>query len=63
MIPGNSLAVQWLGLCGPGSIPGQGSKIPQAMLHGQKQTNKANKPKNKKNPFPKDYSFVKQDSS
>ena len=30
---GNSLVVQWLGLCiltteGPGSIPGQGSKIP-----------------------------------
>ena len=48
MIPGNSLAVQWLGLCGPGSIPGQGSKIAQAMLHSQKQTNKANKPKNKK---------------
>ena len=32
---GNSLVVQWLGLCtftavGPGSIPGQGTKIPQA---------------------------------
>ena len=31
---GNSLVVQWLGLCaftaeGPGSIPGQGTKIPQ----------------------------------
>ena len=53
MIPGNSLAVQWLGLCGPGSIPGQGSKIAQAMLHSQKQTNKANKPKNKKILFQK----------
>ena len=32
-IGGHSLAVQWLGLCfhcqGPGSIPGQGTKIPQ----------------------------------
>ena len=32
---GNSLAVQWLGLCaltaeGPGSIPGGGTNIPQA---------------------------------
>ena len=32
---GNSLLVQWLGLCAftakdPGSIPGQGTKIPQA---------------------------------
>ena len=32
---GSSLVVQWLGLCaftalGPGSIPGQGTKIPQA---------------------------------
>ena len=38
---GNSLAVQWLGLCaftaeGPGSISGQGTKIPQAMQHSQK---------------------------
>ena len=37
----NSLAVQWLGLCaftavGPGSIPSQGTKILQAMQHGQK---------------------------
>ena len=37
---GNSLAVQWLGLGtltaeGPGSIPGRGTKIPQAMCHGQ----------------------------
>ena len=37
---GNSLVVQWLGLCvftakGPGSIPGQGTKIPQAMQPSQ----------------------------
>ena len=35
-IAGTSLAVLWLGLCatsagGPGSIPGQGTKIPQAV--------------------------------
>ena len=43
----DSLAVQWLGLRaftaeGTGSIPGQGTKIPQALRHGQnqKQTNK-----------------------
>ena len=39
---GNSLAVQWLGLCastagGPGSIPGRGTEIPQATRHSQKQ--------------------------
>ena len=38
---GNSLAVQWLGLCaltaeGPGSIPGRGTKNPQAERRGQK---------------------------
>ena len=38
---GNSLAVQWLGLCsftaeGPGSIPGQGAKIPHAVQRDQK---------------------------
>ena len=38
---GNSLAVQWLGLCaftaeGLGSIPGEGTKIPQATWCGQK---------------------------
>ena len=43
----NSLAVQGLGLRaltaeGPGSTPGQGTKIPQASGHGQK------KQKNKK---------------
>ena len=37
----NSLEVQWLGLHaftakGPGSIPSQRSKIPQAILCGQK---------------------------
>ena len=39
--PGNSLAVQWLGCRaltaeGPSSIPGQGTKIPQALQHGQR---------------------------
>ena len=38
---GNSLEVQWLGLCaltaeGPSSMPGWGTKIPQAAWHGQK---------------------------
>ena len=38
---GNSLAVQWLGLCAftaedLGSIPGWGTKIPQVVRHGQK---------------------------
>ena len=38
---GNSLVVQWLGLHaltaeGPGSIPGRGTKIPQATWYGQK---------------------------
>ena len=38
---GNSLVVQWLGLRaftaeGSGSIPGQGTKIPQAVWQGQK---------------------------
>ena len=37
---GNSLVVQWLRLHaftaeGPGSIPGQGTRIPQAAWHGQ----------------------------
>ena len=36
------MEVQWLGLCastagGMGSIPGQGTKIPHAVWHGQKQ--------------------------
>ena len=43
--PGNSLAVQWLGRCtftaeGPGSIPGRGTKIPQALWRGQKKKDK-----------------------
>ena len=43
---GNSLAVQWLGLhaftiVGPVLIPGQGTKIPQAMCCGQKKKKKA----------------------
>ena len=38
---GTSLAVQWVGLStftaeGPGSIPGWGTKIPQAAQRGQK---------------------------
>ena len=38
---GKSPVVQWLALHaftaeGPGSIPGQGTKIPQAAWHGQK---------------------------
>ena len=41
IIVGNSLAVQWLGLCTftakrPGSILGQGTKIPQVVWRGQK---------------------------
>ena len=39
--PGNSLVVQWVGLCiltteGSGSIPGWGTNIPQVAWHGQK---------------------------
>ena len=42
---GTSLAVQWLGLhastaAGTGSIPGRGTKIPQAGWRGQKHKNK-----------------------
>ena len=45
---GNSLAVQWLGLCAltaedPDSIPGQGIKIPQATQLGQTKQNKTQK--------------------
>ena len=44
-IRGNSLAVQWLGLCasaagGTGLIPGRGTKIPHAVQHGQKKKKK-----------------------
>ena len=40
VLMGNSLVVQWLGLStftaeGLGSIPGQGTKIPQAAWHGR----------------------------
>ena len=43
---GNSLVVQWLGLFtfnaeGMGSIPGRGTKIPQAAQQGQKRKKKA----------------------
>ena len=39
--PGNSLVVQWIGLCaftakGQGSIPARGTKMLQAVQHGQK---------------------------
>ena len=42
---GSSLVVQWLELCavtpeGPGSVPGWGTKIPQAAWHSQKRKNK-----------------------
>ena len=42
---GNSLAVQWLGLCastegGTGSIPGWGTKIPHAAWRSQKKKKK-----------------------
>ena len=42
---GSSLVVQWLGLHaltakGPGSIPGQGTKIPRAVRCGQKKEKK-----------------------
>ena len=45
---GNILAVQMLGLHdltaeGPGSIPGQGTKIPQAACLGQKKKEKKRK--------------------
>ena len=44
---GNPLVVQRLGLHaltdkGPGSIPGWGTKIPQAVQHSQKNNNKIN---------------------
>ena len=47
---GNSLVVQWLGFRastagGMGSVPGQGTKIPQTTQHGQKKKQKQN-PKN-----------------
>ena len=43
------MEVQWLGLCAStagdmGSIPGQGTKIPHAVWHGQKQNQDQNKP-------------------
>ena len=48
-ILGNSLEIQWLGLCfhctGQGLIPGQGSKIWHATWCSQKQTNKKKQPK------------------
>ena len=45
-----SLALQWLGLCsltakGPSSIPGQGTKIPQAAGTAEKNNNNKEKEK------------------
>lgn len=45
----NSLVMQWLGFCaftakGPGSTPGQGSKIQQAVWPKQKQNKMTQKP-------------------
>ena len=45
MLPQEILAIQWLGLCtftavAPGSIPGQGTKITQAVQHSQKKKEK-----------------------
>ena len=53
--PGNSLAVQWLGLRnftaeGLSSIPGQGTKIPQAKRCSKTKQNKT--PQNKQNKKP-----------
>ena len=50
---GNSLEVQWLGLWaltagGLGSIPGRGTKIPQAAQCGQKQQQQQQQQKNPK---------------
>ena len=52
---GNSLAVQWLGLCilttkGPGLTPGWGTKIPQASRHGQQNQRSKNEIKNRSPP-------------
>ena len=47
---GNSLVVQWLGLCvltaEGSSIPGRGTKIPQAMWQGQKKKKKNERERN-----------------
>ena len=48
-VRGNSLVVQWLGLCAftaedPGSIPVRGTKILQAVQHGQKTKQNKKKP-------------------
>ena len=57
-LTGNSLAVQWVGLCTPpaeglGSIPGQGTKShkPQVKDKKQKTKNKQKKKLYKKNLF------------
>jgi len=45
---GHSLAVQWLEFIAEGmsSIPGQGTKIPHALWHGQKRKERCNREKN-----------------
>ena len=51
-VSGNSVAVQWLGLCwGPDLIPGRGTRIQQAPQSDQKR-----KKKKEKNPV--SFSFV-----
>ena len=57
---GNSLVVQWLGLRastagGMSSIPGQGTKIPQAKRHGQKEKILRVLPIHSSPPFPMCY--------
>ena len=49
--PGNSLVVQWVGLCiltteGSGSIPGWGPNIPHAVGHGHKKKKKKRRKEN-----------------
>ena len=46
---GNSLVVQWLGRCaltaeGPGSVPGRGTKISQAVWPSKKKKERKKKP-------------------
>ena len=50
MVSGTSLAVQWLRLCisnegDMGSVPGWGTKIPQAVRHGKKKKRMTSKQK------------------
>ena len=58
MIPGNSLVSQWLGLrtftAKNVSIPGWGTKIPQAVQYGQKTKTNNNNNNKKKQQFHKE---------